>query len=257
MTARRSLVAGLAGLAAAAPLAAPRRAAAQATPGVTAGEIRIGNTMAYSGPVSGLGVVQGRTMDAYFRMVNDQGGVAGGRKIRFLSYDDGYSPPKTVEQVRRLVEQDGVACLFSTLGTPTTSAILRYVNGRKVPNLFPSTGADKWSDYKENPWTIGFAPSYRIEAQLYARRLLELKPEGRFAVLYQNDDFGRDYVNGARDVIGAERFERAVRLVTYESTDPTIDSQLLSLQAAGVESLILAVTAKFGSMAIRKIHEIG
>jgi branched-chain amino acid transport system substrate-binding protein len=251
-TTRRSLAAGTAGLA----LAAPRLALAQ-TRGVTASEIRIGNTMAYSGSVSALGVVQGRTMEAFFRMVNDAGGVGGGRKVRFLSYDDGYSPPKTVEQVRRLVEQDRVACLFSTLGTPTTSAILRYTNGRKVPNLFPSTGADKWSNYREYPWTIGFAPSYRIEAQLYTRHLLAARPEGRFAVLYQNDDFGRDYVHGARDVIGAERFDGTARLATYEATDPTIDSQLLSLQAAGVESLILAVTAKFGSMAIRKMHEIG
>ncbi len=255
-TRRRSLAAGLAGLVAAPSLAAPRLAAAQGSPGVTAAEIRIGNTMAYSGPLSGLGVVQGRTMEAYFRMVNDQGGVAGGRRVRFISYDDAYSPPKTVEQVRRLVEQDGVACLFSTLGTPTTSAILRYVNQRRVPTLFPSTGADKWGNYRDNPWVIGFAPSYRIEAQIYTRHLLALRPEGRFAVLYQNDDFGRDYVHGARDVIGAERFDRQVRLVTYESADPTIDSQLLSLQAAGVESLILAVTAKYASMAIRKMHEI-
>ena len=253
-TRRRALAAGLAGLAAT-PLAFPRLAPAQSMTGVTAGEIRIGNTMAYSGPLSGLGVVQGRTMEAYFRMVNDTGGIAGGRKVKFLTYDDAYSPPKTVEQVRRLVEQDQVACLFSTLGTPTTSAILRYVNQRKVPTLFPSTGADKWSDYREHPWVIGFPPSYRIEAQIYTRHLLSLKPEGRFGILYQNDDFGRDYVNGARDVLGAERFG-AVRLVTYESADPTIDSQLLSLQGAGVESLILAVTAKYASMAIRKMHEI-
>ena len=255
MSTRRAFITATTAGTAAGLLAAPGLGLSQATPGVTAAELRIGNTMAYSGPLSGLGVVQGRTMDAYFRMVNDQGGIAGGRKIKFLSYDDAYSPPKTVEQARRLVEQDQVACLFSTLGTPTTSAILRYVNQRKVPTLFPSTGADKWSNYRENPWVIGFPPSYRIEAQIYTRHLLALKAEGRFGILYQNDDFGRDYVHGARDVIG-ENFDRSVRLATYESADPTIDSQLLSMQSAGIESLILAVTAKYGSMAIRKMHEI-
>jgi branched-chain amino acid transport system substrate-binding protein len=250
MITRRTLLGG----AAAAVLASPRLAAAQNSPGVTATEIRIGNTMSYSGPVSNLGV-QGKTIEAYFRFVNDQGGIAG-RKIRFFSYDDTYSPPKTVEQVRRLVEQDQVACLFSNLGTPTNSAILRYTNQRKVPNLFPSTGADKWSNYKEYPWTIGFPPSYRIEAQLYAKHMLEARPNGRIAILYQNDDFGRDYVHGVRDVLGA-RFDDMTRLASYESTDPTIDSQLISLQATGAEGLVLAVVAKFASMAIRKMHEIG
>jgi branched-chain amino acid transport system substrate-binding protein len=241
MPTRRSLATGTAGLVAAATLAAPRLALA-GTPGVTANEVRIGNTMAYSGPVSALGV-QGKTIDAYFRMVNDTGGVAGGRKVRFFSYDDAYSPPKTVEQVRRLVEQDQVACLFSNLGTPTNSAVLRYLNQRKVPNLFPSTGADKWSNHREFPWTIGFPPSYRIEAQIYTRHLLEAKADAKLAVLYQNDDFGRDYVHGARDVVGAERFDRTVKTVTYESTDPTIDSQLIALHGQGIDSLILAVTA--------------
>jgi branched-chain amino acid transport system substrate-binding protein len=250
MTTRRRLLAGGTGLG----LAAPHLVAAQSSPGVTAAEIRIGNTMSYSGPVSALGI-QGKTMDAYFRSVNETGGVAG-RKIKFLSYDDAYSPPKTVEQVRRLVEQDQVACLFSNLGTPTNSAILRYTNQRKVPNLFPSTGADKWSNYQEFPWTIGFPPSYRIEAQLYARHILATRPEARIAILHQNDDFGRDYVHGVRDVLGA-KFEEATKVLSYESTDPTIDQQLITLQASGCQGLVLAVTAKFASMAIRKMHEIG
>ncbi|WP_043342137.1 ABC transporter substrate-binding protein [Belnapia moabensis] len=230
------------------------RIAAQTSPGVTATEIRIGNTMSYSGPVSGLGI-QGKTMDAYFRKVNDDGGVAG-RRIRFLTYDDGYSPPKTVEQVRRLVEQDQVACLFSNLGTPTNSAVLRYLNQRKVPNLFPSTGADKWSNYQDFPWTIGFPPSYRIEAQLYAKHILAMHPGGRIAILHQNDDFGRDYVHGVRDVLGP-KFEEATKVLSYESTDPTIDQQIISLQSSGCQGLVLAVTAKFASMSIRKLYEIG
>jgi branched-chain amino acid transport system substrate-binding protein len=249
MLTRRLLLGG-----SAAALAAPRLAAAKQSPGVTATEIRIGNTMSYSGPVSSLGV-QGKTMDAYFRKLNDEGGI-GGRKIKFLTYDDAYSPPKTVEQVRRLVEQDQVACLLSNLGTPTNSAILRYTNQRKVPNLFPSTGADKWSNYKEYPWTIGLPPSYRIEAQLYAKHILETHPGGRIAILHQNDDFGRDYVHGVRDVLGA-KFEEGTRVLSYESTDPTIDQQLITLQASGCQGLVLAVTAKFASMAIRKMHEIG
>jgi branched-chain amino acid transport system substrate-binding protein len=204
MSSRRTLFGSAIGLAASATLTSPRLALAQ-TPGVTATEIRIGNTMSYSGPVSSLGV-QGKSIDAYFRMLNEAGGV-GGRRIRFLSYDDAYSPPKTVEQVRRLVEQDQVACLLSNLGTPTNSAILRYTNQRKVPNLFPSTGADKWSNYREFPWTIGFPPSYRIEAQIYARHMLKVNPAARIAILYQNDDFGRDYVHGVRDVLG-ERFDQ-------------------------------------------------
>ena len=250
MTTRRHLL----GAAALAGLAAPRLAAAQASPGVTATEIRIGNTMSYSGPVSSLGI-QGKTMDAWFRKLNDDGGIAG-RKIKFLSYDDAYSPPKTVEQVRRLVEQDQVACLFSNLGTPTNSAVLRYTNQRKVPNLFPSTGADKWSNYQEYPWTMGLPPSYRIEAQLYAKHILAAHPNGRIAILHQNDDFGRDYVHGVRDVLGT-RFEEATKVLSYESTDPTIDQQLITLQASACQGLVLAMTAKFASMAIRKLHEIG
>ena len=246
---RRQLLAG-----AAAGLAAPALARAQRTPGVTGDEIRIGNTMPYSGPASAYGVI-GRSHQAFFRMVNEQGGIAG-RKITFISYDDGYSPPKTVEQVRRLVEQDRVAFLFNTLGTPTNSAIVRYVNARKVPHLFLSTGADKWGNYEDTPWTIGWQPSYRTEAQIYAKYLAEQKPDARLALLYQNDDFGKDYVHGVRDVFG-EQFDKRVILASYEVTDPTIDSQVVSLQASGAEVLLTAATPKFAAQTIRKVHDVG
>ncbi len=195
MMQRRTILA-----ASAAMLAAPRLARA-VTVGVTATEIKIGNFMPYSGPASAYGVI-GRGDAAFFKMVNDQGGV-GGRQINFISYDDGYSPPRSVEQTRRLVEQDRVALLFHTLGTPTNSAVVRYVNQRRVPHLFLATGADKWGNYQETPWTIGWQPSYRTEAQIYAKSMLEQKPNAKVALLYQNDDFGKDYVTGVKDVLGA------------------------------------------------------
>jgi branched-chain amino acid transport system substrate-binding protein len=249
MTTRRTLLATGAAL-----LAAPRIAPAQEAPGVTATEIRIGNTMPYSGPASAYGVI-GRSHQAFFRMVNEQGGIAG-RKINFISYDDGYSPPKTVEQVRRLVEQDRVAFLFNTLGTPTNSAIVRYVNQRKVPHLFLSTGADKWGSYQDTPWTIGWQPSYRTEAQIYMKHMLEQRPNAKVALLYQNDDFGKDYVTGVRDVLGA-RFDSIVKAVSHEVTDPTIDSQVVSLQATGADVMVTATTPKFAAQAIRKIFDLG
>src|SRR5271167_3166657 len=169
-------------------------ASAADLPGVTATEIKIGNTDAYSGPASAYGVIA-KTETAFFQMVNDQGGVAG-HKIDFISLDDGYSPPKTVEQVRRLIEEDQVAFLFNTLGTPTNSAIVRYVNQKKVPHLFVATGAAKWGDEKQYPWTTGFQPDYRTEAQIYAKYILQQKPDAKVAVLYQNDDFGKDYLFG-------------------------------------------------------------
>jgi branched-chain amino acid transport system substrate-binding protein len=246
---RRTLLA-----ATAAGLAAPALARAQETPGVTATEIRIGNTMPYSGPASAYGVI-GRSHQAYFRMVNDQGGIAG-RRINFITYDDGYSPPKTVEQVRRLVEQDRVAFLFNTLGTPTNSAIVRYVNQRKVPHLFLSTGADKWGSYQDTPWTIGWQPSYRTEAQIYTKHLLAERPGAKVGLLYQNDDFGKDYVIGVRDVLGP-RFDGMVRLVSHEVTDPTIDSQVVSLQSSGADVLLTATTPKFAAQTIRRVHDLG
>jgi branched-chain amino acid transport system substrate-binding protein len=238
----------------AASLGAPAIARAQDLPGVTATEIRIGNTMPYSGPASAYGVI-GRSHGHFFRMINDQGGIAG-RKINFISYDDNYSPPKTVEQVRRLVEQDKVAFLFNTLGTPTNSAIVRYVNQRKVPHLFLSTGADKWGNYQDTPWTIGWQPSYRTEAQIYTKHMLEQKPNAKLALLYQNDDFGKDYVTGVRDVLGA-RFDSIVRVASHEVTDPTIDSQVVSLQGSGADVLLTATTPKFAAQTIKKVFEVG
>ena len=203
-----------------------RHAASRAaTPGVTATEIKIGNTMPYSGPASAYSSV-GKADVGFFKWVNDQGGVAG-RKINFLSYDDGYSPPKTVEQVRRLVEEDKVDFLFHTLGTPTNSAIERYCNQHKVPQLFVATGADKWGNYKEYPWTIGWQPSYRTEAQIYTKYMLKEKPNAKLGILYQNDDFGKDYPVGVKDVLGKDWDKYVAKSITYEVTDATVDFQIL------------------------------
>jgi branched-chain amino acid transport system substrate-binding protein len=224
-------------------------------PGVTATELKIGNTNAYSGPASAYGVIA-KTESAFFQMVNDQGGV-GGRKIDFISYDDGYSPPKTVEQVRRLVEEDKVALLFNTLGTPTNSAIQRYVNQKKVPHLLISTGADKWGDYQHFPWTMGYQPSYRTEAQIYTKYMLSQNPNAKLAILYQNDDFGKDYPNGVKDILGDKYDKVVAKDASYEVTDPTIDSQLATLQASGADYLLVAATPKFAAQAIKKVHDLG
>ncbi|HEY7576101.1 MAG TPA: ABC transporter substrate-binding protein [Acetobacteraceae bacterium] len=223
------------------------------TPGVTATELKIGNTMPYSGPVSSYSPI-GKLDAAFFAMVNEHGGVAG-HKIDFISLDDGYSPPKTVEQVRRLVEQDQVAFLFNTLGTPTNSAIVRYVNQKKVPHLLVATGAAKWGDYKDYPWTTGFQADYRTEAQIYAKYILQQKPDAKVAVLYQNDDFGKDYLNGLHAVFG-DRYGKMVTEATYEPTDPTIDSQITTLQASGADVLVVAAAPKFAAQAIRKVHDL-
>jgi branched-chain amino acid transport system substrate-binding protein len=228
---------------------------AEDLPGVTATEIKIGNTDAYSGPASAYGVIA-KTEAAFFKMVNDQGGVAG-HKIDFLSYDDGYSPPKTVEQVRRLIEQDQVAMLFNTLGTPTNTAIERYTNLKKVPNLFISTGADKWGDYQHFPWTMGYQPSYRTEAQIYTKYMLSQNPKAKLAILYQNDDFGKDYPAGVKDVLGDKYASVVVKEASYETTDATIDSQMTSLQASGADTLLVAATPKFAAQAIKKVHDLG
>ncbi len=246
---RRTLLA--AGTAMAAAPLLPAHAAD--TPGVTATEIKIGHTIAYSGSASAYGVI-GKSHAAYWNMVNDQGGIAG-RKINFISLDDGYTPPKTVEQVRRLVEQDQVAFLFNTLGTPTNSAIHRYVNQKKVPHLFISTGADKWGDYKNFPWTMGFQPSYRTEAQIYTKYILEHKPNAKIAILYQNDDFGKDYPIGVKDVLG-DRFDKMTVVSTYETTDATIDSQITTLRASGADVLLVAAIPKFAAQAIKKVHDL-
>ncbi|HET7880271.1 MAG TPA: ABC transporter substrate-binding protein [Acetobacteraceae bacterium] len=241
-------------LAAAALVALVATAATAAdTPGVTATEIKIGNTVPYSGPASSYGVL-GKLESAFFGMVNEQGGVAG-HKINFISLDDNYSPPKTVEQIRRLVEEEQVAFTFATLGTPTNSAIVRYMNQKKVPQLFVSTGADKWGDYKQTPWTIGWQPSYRTEAQIYTKYILQQKPDAKIAILYQNDDFGKDYPNGMKDVLG-DKFSKMVTTATYETTDPTVDSQITQLQSSGADVLLVAAIPKFAAQAIRKVHDL-
>jgi branched-chain amino acid transport system substrate-binding protein len=228
-------------------------ATAADTPGVTATEIKIGNTVPYSGPASSYSVL-GKLESAFFGMVNEQGGVAG-RKINYISLDDNYSPPKTVEQIRRLVEEEKVAFTFATLGTPTNSAIVHYMNQKKVPQLFVSTGADKWGDYKQTPWTIGWQPSYRTEAQIYTKYMLQQKPDAKLAILYQNDDFGKDYPNGVKDVLG-DKFGKMVVTASYETTDPTIDSQITALQASGADVLLVAAIPKFAAQAIRRVHDL-
>src|ERR1700734_158811 len=193
--------------------AAPAILHADDMPGVTATEIRIGNTMPYSGPASAYGTI-GKAEAAMFRMANDQGGFAG-RKVNFISYDDSYSPPKTVEQTRRLIEEDKVAALFADLGTPTNSGIVRYVNQKKVPHLFLATGADKWGDYKGFPWTIGWQPSYVTESQVYAKYIIAQKADAKIGILFQNDDFGKDYLHGVRDVL-KDNYDKQVTAVSYE-----------------------------------------
>ena len=232
---------------------APTFAHAQAqTPGVTATEIKIGNTFAYSGPASSF-ATHAKTAAAYFKMVNDQGGVAG-RKLNFISYDDGAAPPRAIEQVRRLVEQDQVAILFNTFGTAANSAIVRYVNEKKVPQLFVYSGADKFSDPKTYPWTLGWQPSYRVEGQIYAKYIRAEKPNAKIGMLFQNDDFGKDYLAGVKDVLGASA-DTMLKTASHELTDASIDSQLLQLHSAGIDVLISATSPKFVAMAIRKNAE--
>jgi branched-chain amino acid transport system substrate-binding protein len=224
-------------------------------PGVSDTEIKIGNTNPYSGPASAYGVI-GKSIAAYFAMVNDQGGV-NGRKINFLSRDDGYSPPKTVEMVRKLVEQDEVLLLFQTLGTPPNTAIQGYLNDNKVPQLFAATGADKWNDPKHYPWTMGWQPSYRVEARIYARYILKNLPGAKIAVLYQNDDFGKDYLIGLREGLGDKADKLIVATQSYETTDATVDSQVAALQGSGANVLLTAAFQKFAAQAIRKVYDIG
>jgi branched-chain amino acid transport system substrate-binding protein len=189
-------------------------------------------------------------------MINEQGGV-GGRQIVYDSLDDGYSPPKTVDQVRRLVEEDRVAFIFATIGTPTNTAISRYTNGKGVPLLFLGSGANKWGDPKNAPWVMGWQPSYRTEAQIYTRYILREKPDAKIAILYQNDDFGKDYPAGVRDVLGEDFDKHVVKVVSYETTDATIDSQAVGMQASGADVLITAATPKFAAQTIRKIADLG
>jgi branched-chain amino acid transport system substrate-binding protein len=230
-------------------------AAGQYGPGASDTEIKIGNTMPYSGPASAYGII-GKTEAAYFAMVNEQGGI-NGRKINLISRDDGYSPPKTVEQVRQLVEQDQVLFLFSTLGTPTNTAIHGYLNDNKVPQLFVASGADQWNDPRHFPWTMGFIPSYGTEARIYARYILKNLPNAKIAVLYQNDDFGKDYLIGLREGLGEKAGKMIIATQSYETTDPTLDSQVVALQGSGADVLLTAAIPKFAAQAIRKVYDIG
>jgi branched-chain amino acid transport system substrate-binding protein len=230
-------------------------AAGQYGPGASDTEIKIGNTMPYSGPASAYGTI-GKAEAAYFTMVNEQGGI-NGRKINFISRDDGYSPPKTVEVVRKLVEEDQVLFIFNPLGTPPNTAIRGYLNENKVPQLFVATGADKWNDPKDFPWTMGYQPSYRIEARIYGRYILKELPNAKIALLYQNDDFGKDYLIGLREGLGDKADKMIVATKTYETSDPTVDSQIVSLQGSGADVLVTAAIPKFAAQAIRKVYDIG
>jgi branched-chain amino acid transport system substrate-binding protein len=224
-------------------------------PGVTDTEIKIGQTIPYSGPASAFGAI-GRTETAYFKMINDQGGI-NGRKIDFISLDDGYSPPKTVEQVRRLVELEHVAFLANSIGTPQNAAVRQYCNDNKVPQLFVQSGAPMFADPQHYPWTIPGIPSYQTEAHIYAKHILSTKPDAKIAVLYQNDDFGKGYLNGLRDVLGPDRAGMIVKEESYETSEPTVDSQVVTLQASGANVLIIAATPKFAAQAIRKSFDLG
>ncbi len=222
--------------------------------GATDTEIKIGNIMPYSGPASAYGVI-GKTEEAYFKKINAEGGI-NGRKINFISYDDGYSPPKTVEQARKLVESDEVLFIFNSLGTPPNSAIQKYMNAKKVPQLFVATGATKWNDPKEFPWTMGWQPNYQSEARIYAKYILKNKPDAKIAVLYQNDDYGKDYLKGFKDGLGAKAASMIVAEESYETTEPTIDSHIVKLKSTGADVFFNASIPKFAAQAIKKIAEI-
>ena len=227
---------------------------AQTVVGVTATEIKVGNTNPYSGPASAYGTI-GKVIGAYFKKVNDEGGV-NGRKINYISYDDGYAPPKTVEMVRKLVESDQVALLFQTLGTPPNSAIHKYMNQAKVPHLFVATGATKWNDPKNFPWTMGYQPNYQTEGRVYAAYALSHVKDAKIGILYQNDDYGKDYLKGFEDGLG-EAKKLIVMKQTYEATDPTIDSQIVNLKNSGANVFFNITTPKFAAQAIKKANEIG
>ena len=223
-------------------------------PGATDKEIKIGNIMPYSGPASAYGTI-GKVEAAYFKKINDEGGI-NGRKINFVSVDDGYSPPKTVEMARRLVEQDEVLLIFQPLGTPPNSAIHKYMNTKKVPQLFVATGATKWNDPKNFPWTMGWQPNYQVEAAIYAKHILATKADAKIAVLYQNDDYGKDYLKGFKDGLGS-KVNLIVKEVSYETSDPTVDSQVVQMQASGANVFFNITTPKFAAQAIRKAFDIG
>jgi branched-chain amino acid transport system substrate-binding protein len=252
-TNRRSFVGGLS---AAAVLSGSRAAFAQKKydDGATDKEIKIGHTNPYSGPASSYGII-GKAIEAYWKSVNDRGGI-NGRQIKFITLDDGYSPPKTVEVVRQLVEQDKVLCTFNTLGTPTNTAIHKYMNQKKVPMLFVATGASKWGNPKEFPWTMGYQPDYHTEAVIYAKHILANVKDAKIAVLMQNDDYGKDYWDGFKEGLGKE-IGRVAKHVTYEVTDPTVDSQVIQMKDSGANVFFNISIPKFAAQSMRKAADIG
>ena len=240
----------------AAALASPAAVAQKKyDPGASDTEIKIGNTNPYSGPASAYGTI-GKVIAAYFKMLNEQGGI-NGRKISFISYDDGYSPPKTVEMARKLVEQDQVLFLFQTLGTPPNTAIHKYMNMKKVPQLHVATGASKWNDPRNFPWTMGWQPNYHTEGEIYAKHILQTKPNAKIGVLYQNDDYGKDLLKGLKDGLGAKAAGMIVKEASYEVSDPTVDSQIIQLQGSGADVFVNITTPKFAAQAVRKVYDIG
>lgn len=248
-------VTGVGAVCALAVLASPAASLAAEMRGVTSTEIRIGQTMPYSGPVSAFGAL-GKGEVGYFRMLNDRGGI-NGRKVNLISLDDGYAPPKTVEQTRRLVESDEVALIFSSIGTAHNTAISKYLQGKNIPQLFVGSGASKFADIAQYPQaTLGVQGPFRYEARLYARYALANNPNAKFAMISQNDDFGRDYLLGLKDVLG-EKYDSLVTAATYEVQDPTIDSQIVKLKASGADVFVIAATPKFAAQSIRKAFEIG
>ena len=252
---KTSLVAFGAAAACGALLVSPAMAQKKYGPGVSDTEIVLGQTIAYSGPASAYGTI-GKAEAAYFDMINAQGGV-NGRKIKFLTVDDGYSPPKTVEQTRRLVEEDHILADFSPLGTPTDTAIHKYMNQKKVPQLFIASGATKWGDPQHFPWSMGWQPTYQTEGHIYAKYILEHLPKAKIGILYQDDDYGKDYLKGMVDGLGDKAKTMIVKQVSYETTDPSVESQIISLQASGADVFFNVTTPKFAAQAIRKAHDIG
>jgi branched-chain amino acid transport system substrate-binding protein len=218
-------------------------------------EIKLGNIMPYSGPASAYGVI-GKIEDAYFKMINEQGGI-NGRKINFISYDDAYSPPKAVEQARKLVESDEVLFLFGPLGTPSNSAIQKYLNSKKIPQLFVATGATKFGDYKDFPWTMGWQPAYQSEGRIYAKYLLKEKPGAKIAIMYQNDDFGKDLLKGLKDGLGDKASSMIVAEESYEVAEPSIDSHIVKLKSTGADVYFSMTTPKFAAQSIKKVAELG
>jgi branched-chain amino acid transport system substrate-binding protein len=255
MTTRRKFLASSAAVATAALTSRAFPARADNAPGITDTEIKIGQTMPYSGPASAYGVI-GKTELAYFKMLNEMGGV-NGRKINLISLDDGYSPPKTVEQIRRLVEQEQVAFLFNTLGTPPNAAIRQYLNDNKIPQLFVATGAAMWGDPQHFPWTIGLQPNYQTEAAIFGKHIVATKPDAKIGVLYQNDSFGKDYLIGLKAGLGPDHAGLIIKEVSYETSEPTVDSQIVTLQGSGADTFLIAAIPKFAAQAIRKTYDIG